>query len=110
MGSNMPLGLYCWKSWLCHPCKSFVGDRLQNSGTQLLLVLLIPFSVPFCSTVFMMPLMWDVVLRTFVAPLPLACSLLGIPCQVIAVLFLLWRLMPLLRLCSNNYRVLTVMD
>ena len=49
------------------------------------------------------------VLRTFLAPLPLACNLLDIPCRVIAMLFLLWRLLPLLRLCVNTCVVLTVM-
>ena len=35
----------------------------------------------------MMPSMYGVVLRSFLAPLPLACSLLGIPCLVVAMLF-----------------------
>ena len=30
--------------------------------------------------------MWGVVLRTSLAPLPLACSLLGIPCQMLVVM------------------------
>ena len=33
---------------------SFGGDRLWGSGTQLLLVLLVPFSTPFYLTTFMM--------------------------------------------------------
>ena len=40
--------------------------------------------------------------ETFLAPLPIACSLLGIPCLVIAMLFLSWRLLPLLRLCVHT--------
>ena len=43
----------------------------------------------------MMLSMQSVVLKTFLAPLPLACSLLGIPCLMIAVLFQLWKLLPL---------------
>ena len=54
----------------------------------------------------MMLSMYGVMLRTFLAPLPLACSLLGILCLV---LFLLWKLLPSLRLCVNTYVVLTVM-
>ena len=56
----------------------------------------------------MMLSMYGVVLRTFLAPLPLACSLLGILCLVIEVLFLFWKLQPSLRLCVNTYVVLTV--
>ena len=55
----------------------------------------------------MMLSMYGVVLRTFLAPLP--CSLLGIPCLVIAMLFLLWKLLPSSRLCMNTCVVLTVM-
>ena len=75
----------------------------------MLLVLLAPSSTPFYLTTFMMLSMYGVVLRTFLAALPLACSLLGILCLVIEVLFLLWKLQPSLRLCVNTYVVLTVM-
>ena len=47
--------------------------------------------------------------KNFLASSPLACSLLGILCLVIAMLFLLWKLLPSLRLCVNTYVVLTVM-
>ena len=66
-------------------------------------------SIPFYLTTFMMLFMWGVVLRIFLVPLPLACSLLGIPCLMIAMLFLLWRLLSLLWLCVKTYLVLTVM-
>ena len=104
----MPLGLYCSKNWLCH----------TTAGLQDLQTL------EFWSTIAASPV--DSLFHTisldnihdafhvgrgaqsFLAPLPLACSLVGIPCLVIAVPFLLWRLLPLLRLCANTYRVLTV--
>ena len=50
----MPLGLCCW---LCHLCKSCSARRLYNCETQLLLVM-IPFFIPFCLTIFMMPFVW----------------------------------------------------
>ena len=107
--SGILLALYFWKNWLCCLCKSFGGSRLESFGTQLLRVLLVPSSTPFYLTTFMMLSMYGVVLRTFLAPLPLACSLSGILCLVIEVLFLLWKLQPSLRLCVNTYVVLTVM-
>ena len=81
----MPLGLYCWKNWLCHLCKSFGGSSLQNSGTLLLLVLLIPFLIRCCLTIFKTLFMWGVVLGNFLAPLPLACSLSSTPSVSIVV-------------------------
>ena len=51
---------------------------------------------------------WGVVLSTFLNPLPLACSLLGTPCQVKAV-FLSWRLLLSLRLCIEACVVLAIM-
>ena len=62
-------------------------------------------------SLFMMPFMWGVVLPTFLAPLPFACSLFGIPCHaiIIAASFLIWRVTPLLRLCTNTYRAIIVM-
>ena len=63
-------------------------------------------------TTFMVLFMRGVVLRiplSLFVPLPLACSLLGIPCLVIAMLFLSWRLLSLLWLCVKTYVVLTVM-
>ena len=79
-------------------------------GTQLLLFLLIPFSTPLYFTIFKMLFMWGVLLRTSLALLSLACSLLAVgpPCLVKAMLFLLWRLLPLLRLCVNICMVPTI--
>ena len=93
---------------LGHTLQSHV-KKATSSGTQLLLVLLVPSSTPFYLTTFMMLSMYGMVVRSFLAPLPLARSLLGIPCLVIAMLFLLWKLLPSLRLCVNTYIVLTVM-
>ena len=115
VGSSMPLGLYCHCSagrtgYVTSASLLEAADFRVHNTIAATVVLSILLFIPFlCLTLFVMPLMWGVVLRTFLSPLPLACSLLGVPCHVIAVLCLFWRLAPLLRLCTNNYRVLTVM-
>ena len=86
VGSSMPLGLYCsaWKNWLCHLCKSLVaaGFRILEHNCSLVDSLLKTILLDNVLNAFRV----GCVLRTSLAPLPLACSLLGIPCQMLVVM------------------------
>ena len=50
-----------------------------------------------------------VVVKAFLAPLPLACSLLGILCHIVAAFVPIMEVDAIIEACMNNYRVLTVM-